>query len=461
MRIETGTPIDPSLFGFDSDGVFPPITAISTDSREIRPGDLFVALAGEKTDGTAYIGEALAYGASLVLSHEASDDPRVLAVSDPLAVLTDTAARYAETIPHRTVAITGSYGKTTLRHHLTGILSAALPVAYTKGNGNTDLALALTLLSIPEKTRILVAELGMRGRGEISRLSRLIRPDVAAITAIGSAHVGLLGSVDTIREAKCEIADGIKPGGLLLFPANDPALSERIGSLPVRSATVSTDPAFHGDYALKLLGVDGGRATVTLASPVGTVEDVVLPGCDPPLLSSAAFCFAVCESLGIDREITRVELSRLSPPPLRRQTETIGGVSVILDCYNASPEPTISALDSLSRYRTEGKRLFLLLGEMLELGDAAPEYHRAVGRRAVALFPEYLFCMGELASYYAEGAVDAGFPCEKVGFYAPNELARLVKEFKSRAKPGDLLYVKGSRALALESVVPLLKQAEI
>lgn len=460
MRIKTGAPIEPSLFGFRSDGVFQPVTAIATDSREIRPGDLFVALRGEKVDGTAYIGEAFSRGAAHVLSHETSVDRRVLTVSDPIAVLSDAAKRYARTIPHRTVGITGSYGKTTLRHHLTEVLSSALPVAYTEDSRNTDLSLALTLLSMKRDARILIAELGMRGRGEIARLSRLICPDVAAITAIGSAHVGLLGSVDSIREAKCEIIDGLAPDGLLLFPANDPALSKRIETLPVRSASVSTDPAVRCDYLLKTVGVENGRATVSLSSHNGKIGRVTLPGCDAALLSSAAFCFSVCEALGVSREITLSGLSRLSPPPLRGQTETVGGVNLMLDCYNASPEPTLSALDSLSRYQAEGKRLFLLLGEMLELGETAPEYHRAVGRKVAALSPEYLFCVGELAAYYAEGAVDAGFPRARIGLYARDELPRLADEIKNRTKPGDLLFIKGSRALALESVVPLLKQAE-
>ena len=461
MRIKTGSPIDPSLFGFPPDGVFLPVTAISTDSREICPGDLFVALTGNKTDGAAYIPEAFSRGASLVLSHRASgDDPRVRGGSDPLAVLFDAAVRYARAIPHKTVGITGSYGKTTLRHHLCGILSAACPVAYTAGNGNTDLALALTLLSMSPDTRILIAELGMRGRGEIARLSRLIRPDLSVITAIGSAHIGLLGSIEAIRDAKCEITDGMGRDGLLLYPANDPLLSFRVESLPVRPASVSVDPAYPATYTLKTHGISDGKALVSLFSPAGEIERVPLPGCDPPILCSAAFCFAVCEALGIDRGITRRGLTRLSPPPLRRQIEKIGGVTVLLDCYNASPEPTALALDSLARYRDEGKRLFLLLGDMFELGDASVGLHRMIGRRAAALSPARLLCVGEYAKEYALGAIEAGLSRKKTALYARDELPEVARDLRQRLSAGDLLFIKGSRALALESVIPRLNQAE-
>lgn len=461
MRIKTGSPIDPSLFGFRSDGNFSPVTAIATDSREICPRDLFVALPGDKTDGAKYIEEAFARGAALVLSHRKNRDPRVLAVPDPLAVLHRAAALHIGQIPHRTVAITGSYGKTTLRVHLTSILSAACPVAFTEGNGNTDLALALTLLSASPDDKILIAELGMRGRGEISRLSKLVKPDIAVITAIGTSHLGLLGSKEAIREAKCEIADGMENTGCLFYPANDPALLRRVSALPVQCRSVSTDPAHPGTYTLSVLEKNGEGALVSLTGPEGGLPRVSLPGNDEPTLCSAAFCFAVCERLGVDRRILREGLSQIEPPPLRRQIERIGGVTVVLDCYNASPEPTEAALSSLQKYRNEGKRIFLILGEMLELGDQAPNLHRKIGQTAAALSPERLFCVGDLAREYGVGANEAGLPKDRITELSRDELPQLAAVLQKEMQPKDLLFVKGSRALALERIVLELKQAEI
>ncbi|MBO4284492.1 MAG: UDP-N-acetylmuramoyl-tripeptide--D-alanyl-D-alanine ligase [Clostridia bacterium] len=458
MRIETGEPIDPSQFGYKD--VFSPVRAIATDSREIRPGDLFVALKGEKTDGADHIQEAIARGAPLILTHRACEHPGVLAVGDPIKALSDAAARYAASIPHKTVGITGSYGKTTLRHHLTEILSPALPVAFTEGNGNTDLSVSLTLLSMPKGTRILLAELGMRGRGEIARLSRLVKPDVAVITGIGSAHIGFLGSKEEVCRAKCEIVLGMQPDGLLLYPANDPMLVAEAPSLPVCSRSVSIDLTYPADYSLRIVGAADEKTLISVSSPSGESFPVLLPGCDAPTLSSAAFCIAVCQALGIKRDTIQNGLPRITPPPLRRQVVTVGGVTVILDCYNASPEPTVAALASLSRYRDEGKRLFLLLGDMLELGEASIPLHRMVGNRAAMLSPERLFCVGIFADAYSDGAVDAGLTRERIGRYPSDAIPELAAEIKSKTAPGDLLFVKGSRALALEKVVDYLKEAE-
>lgn len=460
MRIRTGSPIDPQVFGFSREVCRRPVEAVSTDSREVRPGDLFVALQGERTDGTSYVAEAFSRGASLVLSHQADADPRVLAVPDPLAILTCVAAKYSDAIPHETVAITGSYGKTTLRHNLTSIISAACPVAATEGNGNTDLAVALTLLKMTKETKILIAELGMRGRGEISRLSRLVRPDVAVITGIGAAHLGRLGSVSAILEAKCEIADGMKQNGALFYPASDPSLSDAVPSLPVSAFAVSTDPAFPAPYALKTEDRSDGKATVSLFSPKDTIRGVRLPSCDQPILSCAAFCFAVCEYLGVKTALTRAGLEKLSMPPLRRQTETVGGATVVLDCYNASPEPTAAALDSLRRYRDEGRRLFLVLGDMLELGPSSPEYHRSIGRTAAELSPAGLYCVGDAAREYGVGAVEAGLSAARVRKYSPEETTLLARDLKNELSYGDVLFVKGSRALKLESIIPTLKQED-
>ena len=457
MRIRTGKPIDPGLFGFPGGGDFSTVTAISTDSREIRPGDLFLALPGKKTDGASHIEEAFSRGAAAVISHREKEDPRVLTVSDPLGFVTRAAARYADTIPHKTVAITGSYGKTTLRAALETVLSPVLRVRCTEGNGNTDLAVALTLFTLSPGDDLLIAELGMRGRGEIERLSKLVKPDVAIITAIGSAHVGLLGSVDAIRGAKCEIALGMTENGILLYPAGDARLAARISELPVRSAAVSCDPEHTAVYSITNIEETWGQTLASFAGPYTNIRDVRLSSSDAPTLSAAAFCFAAAENLCVDLDSIWEGLSRIRPPSLRRQIETVNGVAFILDCYNASPEPTAAALNDLQRYR--GKRLFTVLGDMLELGDLSESAHEAVGLLAGALKPERLYCVGEAAKRYAEGAMQAGLSPERVVKLSVSELDWLSAELKAQTRPGDVVFIKGSRALALERIVEIIKQA--
>lgn len=461
MRIKTGSPLAPTLFGFGSDAAFLSITGIASDSREVLPGDLFLALPGEKTDGAAYLEEAFARGAAYVLSHQPNVDPRVLTVPDPLSTLSRAASRYADRIPHKTLAITGSYGKTTLRVALTSVLSSAFPVVCTEGNGNTDLAVALTLLSMAPGTTYLIAELGMRGPGEISRLSRLTKPDLSVVTAIGSAHVGRLGSVDAIRKAKCEIADGMKPDGTLFYPASDPLLTQAVMALPVRARGVSVDPTVPGTYTVTEVTRENGKAVVSFAGPEGSLDRVVLPYSDTPILTAAAFCFAVCERCGVDRTITRKGLERLPSPPLRRQSETVSGVTLILDCYNASPEPTATALDDLKEYAERGCHLFLVLGDMLELGDQAVEQHRSIGRQAAGLSPSRLICVGETAHEYGVGANEAGLSKQNVETFSQDELPALAAFLRKQTQPGDVVLIKGSRALALERLFPLFKQADV
>ena len=459
MRIKTGTPIDPVLFDSPDGARFLPVTAISTDSREVFPGDLFLALPGEKTDGADHVAEAIFRGASAVLSHRADPDPRVLTVPDPLASLTRVAKRRAASIRHKTVAVTGSYGKTTLRAALTTVLSPVFRLRFTEGNGNTDLAVALALLGLAPGDELLIAELGMRGRGEIARLSQLVMPDVAVITAIGTAHIGLLGSVDAIREAKCEIALGMNRNGVLLYPAGDERLAARVSELPVRSGSVSCDPAIPADYLLKRIGETEGETTVSLAGVNSELCDVVLPSSDAPTLSAAAFCFAVSENLGVEPTAIREGLSKLQPPPLRGQTEKVNGVKYILDCYNASPEPTLAALNGLKRYRDEGKRLFLVLGDMLELGELSDIAHETVGKRASSLDPARLYCVGESAKGYAAGALGTGLSPEIVSLVPVEELPKLAAALQAETRPGDVVFVKGSRALSLEQILQIIKRA--
>ena len=459
MRISTGKPIEASLFGFPDDAGFAPVTAIATHSGEIRPGDLFVALRGEKTDGAAYLGEAFRRGAALALTSRLANDPRVCVVPDPLIALTNAAKVYAASIPHKTAAITGSYGKTTLRTALTAILSPVLPLAYTEGNGNTDLALALTLLSMKPDVSLLLCELGMRGRGEIARLSHLVSPDLSVITAIGQAHLGRLGSLDAIREAKCEVADGMTPDGTLFYPAGDEELAKRVKRIPVLAESVSTDPAVPADYMLKKVGECDGQALVSLSSPFGKIPCAMLPDGSAATVWTAAFSFAVSEKLGIDRAVTREGLASLKPPPLRREVRVIGDVRYTFDCYNASPEPTLSALNELKR---DGKdsSVFLVLGEMRELGDGAPSLHRAVGRRAGEIPPARLYTVGELAQEYAAGAIEAGLSPALIRSFRETELQDLARLLQSETKPGDVVYIKGSRALALERLIPCLTGGE-
>ena len=318
MRIRCGKRLDPVLFGADPGANLPFVQAISTDSREVRRGDLFLALPGRRNDGADFIADAFSRGASLVLTNRPCADRRAIRVPDPFDRVRDVAVHYAARIPHRTIGITGSYGKTTLRENLTRILSRIIPTVSTPGNGNTDLAVTLSLLTMKPDARLFLAELGMRGRGEIARLSNLIHPDLAVITAIGTSHIGRLGSREAICLAKCEISEGMKPDGFLLYPAGDPALSDAVAKLPVRKESVSIGSDV-GTYSLVLR--NASQKLVDLSGPGRTMRNVRLSDVSLPYLSCAAFSFAVCDQLGVEGDLFRKEIANISLPPMRQEKQ--------------------------------------------------------------------------------------------------------------------------------------------
>jgi UDP-N-acetylmuramoyl-tripeptide--D-alanyl-D-alanine ligase len=420
-------------------------SGVSIDSRSLAAGELFIALAGENTDGGRHAGAALAAGAWGVIvgpahapaAAAAPGDGAVLVADRPLAALAALARAWRRELGARVVAITGSTGKTSTRDILAALLAPALRTVASTGNNNTEIGLPLTILGAPAGTEALVLELAMRGAGQIAELTEIAEPDVGVIVNVGPAHVELLGSLEAIAASKAELVAGLAPGTTAVVPARE-ALLEPF--LRADLETVRFGPG--GD--VELVGVDARGVVVALGGQRVALE----PGFRAPhLLSDLCAALAAARALGVPAP-ARLEVSFA---PLRGERVVVpGGVTVVNDCYNANPMSMRAALDDLAA--TAPGRRVAVLGDMLELGAPDEErYHRELGLEATAAGVELLVTVGPRAAWAGEsfGGAEHLHAAD-----APAAVALL----RGHLRPGDTVLVKGSRGVALERVATALAE---
>jgi UDP-N-acetylmuramoyl-tripeptide--D-alanyl-D-alanine ligase len=451
-----------------------PITAVTTDSRGVLRGALFVALVGERFDGHAFLAAALGEGGAVAAvaqrnrltpaeleSLAACSGRPIWLVEDSLAAYQQLGRLWRRGLAAPVVAVTGSAGKTTTRELIRAVLAPLGPVVASSGNENNDVGAPLTLLRAGPDVAAVVVEMGMRGLGEIERLSRCAEPDVAVITNIGTAHIGRLGSREAIGRAKCEITAALKPGGLLVIPAGDPLLEASLGpgwSGRVRRVALADelsgfDPACppadrvgRWDEATAVLRLEPGGALP--AAWAGSRFELPLPGRHNA--RNLMLALAVAEELGVlpaALQTLKVEL-----PGGRSRRLTIQGVEVLDETYNASPEAVLAALDLLASPASQPGRRYAVLGTMLELGDRSLELHAEVARRAAALGIDGLVIVDDGPTGAAMAAAAAALP-RLVQVGTPAEAAASLRGW---LQPGDRLLLKASRGVALERLIPLL-----
>ena len=446
-------------FGCDDSVAF---SSVVTDSREATSGSLFVAFPGERVDGHAYIPAAVKNGACCVLASRLPDDlttsAAVVLVDHVLAALGKLAEDYAAHAEGKMIAVTGSVGKTTTKEFIAAVLGECHRVHKTEGNHNNEIGMPMTLLDMPADARATVVEMGMCGFGEIDYLSRIARPDIAVVTIIGSSHMEHLGSRENICRAKLEITHGLSQDGILLCNGDDPLLyqPELEGRHPVFVAIRNR----HADFRAVNIRYGIGITTFDLIYHNRAVTNVEIPTMGQHNVYAALFAYAVGVLCGLDDDEIRRGLSRFKNADMRQNICDIGGVTVIEDCYNASPESMRAALDVLCElsHQRGGARTFALLGDMRELGSDAVLMHNQLGINVAQRGIDYLFTLGEIAEEIAQGAIHGGMRAECV--YANPDCTRkdtsgemLLRELRR----GDILLVKASRAVAAEEVVAYLR----
>ena len=422
-----------------------------TDSREVEPGDLFCALRGRKEDGEKYLTDAAMRGAGMLLSPRAPvfPHPPALLCKDPMAALTALAAYYASNSPHKTVAITGSVGKTTSRRCVAAALSSVFRVHAAEKNYNNALGVPLTLLSMPRGTEVLVAEAGTGAPGELLPLSNLLSPDIAVITRIGSAHIGAFGNSDALIREKLSIALGMKPNGILLLPKE---LEDQGVPLPsCKRIAVSCRKAERG-FSVEPIFYRSESTTLDFFYEGEHKGRYHVAGFGLPALSAAAVALSVGTLLGLSEELLRAGLSCHVPPEGRGNAYRARGITLVNDGYNAAPESMETAFERLAFCAPTEHRV-AFLGNMEELGDATAKIHRRIGALFARLCGGRLFLTGCRAGEYAEGALEGGLSAERIThlpsgkrpvFYAE----RLLRELKM----GDCVLFKGAHTSSAEDV---------
>lgn len=429
------------------------VTGFCIDSRKVRPGDFFIPLKGEDADGHRYVTDAIEGGAAgSFYARQAlpslPPESLIIGVADPLIALQQTAAFYRRKFKLPVIGVTGSSGKTTTKDFIAGVLSSRMAALKTAGNLNNEIGLPLTLLTLEDYHQAAVLEMGMSAPGEIAALARIAQPSIGVITNIGEAHLELLGSMDAIARAKGELLEYLGAGGTAVLNREDPRLLEMGKRFPGRAYYYGFG---QGDIRCTELTRQGESSFFRVRFPDGQEGSfsLTLPG--RHLVSNALAALAVGWILKISPEEMDMGLQASQVTAGRLQIkETLAGVKVIDDSYNANPGSVKAALQVLQEL--SGENSVAVLGDMLELGPAALEAHRQVGLFAARCGIGFLVTVGDLARDAAAAARESGLAAQDC---ANNEEAWAAVR-KIAPGRGWYILVKGSRGMRMEKLAELL-----
>lgn len=426
------------------------VVGVSTDTRTIKEGNLYVPIVGEDFNGHNFVTGAVENGAVGAIWQKDQPNPPadvpLIYVEDTLLALQDLAKNYLANLPTIVVAITGSNGKTTTKDMVTSVLSTTYKVQKTEGNYNNHIGMPLTILQLEENTEIAVLEMGMSSRGEIELLSTIAKPEAAIITNIGESHLQDLGSREGISEAKFEITAGLRANGTLVIQGDEPLLTEKVTQSPFHVITFGNSET--NDYCSTQIKQKSNGTHFTLNGEAET--EYFIPVLGKHNVNNALSAIAISKQLGVSIPNIQKGLEAIKITGMR--TELIqgkDGVTVINDAYNASPTSMRAAIELLQDLKDYRKKI-VVLGDMLELGDKEKAFHYEVGKGIDTDKINDVFTFGELGKNIAEGA--------KVNFsenhvFAYDDKQALIAKLKDTVNDGDIVLVKGSRGMKLEEVV--------
>jgi UDP-N-acetylmuramoyl-tripeptide--D-alanyl-D-alanine ligase len=426
------------------------VRQIVTDSRQVRKGNVFWGLAGTRFDGAAFAEEAFSRGASgAVVAKYVQPWPGAwsLQVECAQQALEQLAHWNRKRMNGRVVAVTGSVGKTTTRQMIHAVLSTRLRGAVSPSNFNNHVGLPLSMLAMEPDDDFAVLELAAGGPAEIARLAALCLPQVGVITRIGEAHLAGFGSIDAVAEAKAELLDALPADGYAVLSGDD----ERLRRLAIRSRAKVVWVGRSMDNDLVATAVSSREGTLSFSID-GTQMTVGVWGRHH--LTGALAAVAVGRVFGIDDAQIAQGLARFQPAPMRCQIRKVAGATVIDDTYNASPAAMTAALELLRDHEATGRRI-VVCGDMRELGDASAQLHEQLGEEIVTVCgADLLLACGAQAHLVVAGARAAGMPrCSTV---ACRNVEQLLADMPFELQTGDVVLVKGSRALAMERLVEVL-----
>ncbi|SPE34391.1 UDP-N-acetylmuramoyl-tripeptide--D-alanyl-D-alanine ligase [Candidatus Sulfopaludibacter sp. SbA3] len=415
------------------------VSGWSVDTRTQNPGDVYFALRGPNHDGHDYVERAFAQGAAGVVVERSSGVPGEMLVPDTLGALQSFGNWARETWSGTVIGVTGSAGKTTTKDAIAQLLAVELPVGKTIGNFNNHVGVPLSILRLPDDCRAGVLEMGMNHAGEIRELAAIARPNVGVVTNVGYAHVEFFDSIEGVAAAKRELIEGLPREGVAVLNGDDVRVRGFRHVHPGRSVTFGFSEGADVRAELLVEGADGTRFRA-----LGTEYETVLPGRHAVMNLLAAL--AVAREFGIAPERLRDAVHSFAVGKMRGERTVHGGITIWNDCYNANPEAMQSMIDVLRE--TPGQRHIAVLGEMLELGHAADELHRQVGRYAAEHGVDVLIGVRGHAREMVDAAREAGLRADAARFFEDAEEAG--EYARAVAHPGDAILFKGSRGVKVE-----------
>jgi UDP-N-acetylmuramoyl-tripeptide--D-alanyl-D-alanine ligase len=425
------------------------VSKVSTDSRTVKRGELFVPLRGENFDGHEFVSAAAKTGAAgaivdLAWRGKVPKDFALLRAEDTLIAYQNLAANYRKSLPLKVLAITGSNGKTSTKDFAAAVLGRRFRVTKTEGNFNNHVGLPRTILEATSQDEVGVWEIGMNHPGEIVALAKIAAPDAAIITNIGVAHIEFMGSREAIAAEKGALAEAVGPDGTVILNADDPfteKIAERTRARVIRAGTTS------GTVCVGEITQSANGSEFTILEGAHRCRaQLPVPGLH--MVQNALLAVAAGRAFGLSLEECAAGLATAPLTKARLQIKEIQGVQFIDDSYNANPDSMKAALRTLVELDAEGKRI-AVLGEMRELGGESEQGHREVGEVAATLGIDHLIAIGEMGEIIAEAAQKAGLE-KSVAVRSTREAADSLGEI---AEPGDLVLVKGSRSARTEQVI--------
>lgn len=425
------------------------IVGVSTDSRQIQPGVLFVPVVGDHFDGHCFLSGAFAAGARaafvsrLWLREHGDGVPSqlsLIAVDDPVVALQALAAWHRSHFDIPVVAVTGSSGKTTTKEFIAAILEQRFHTLKTPGNLNSQVGAPQVLLSLGREHRAAVLELGMNHAGELSRTARMTAPTIGVITNVGPAHLAFLKTLEGVAQAKGELLDHVSPTGWIVLNGDDPlAMAQRARS-SARLVTFGLKAPADVRPVSMIGGVDGSSFTLE----DGARFTLPIPG-EHTILNALA-AIAVGRILDLSPILMARALAEVKPAAMRMNHRIVGGVHVIMDAYNANPVSMQAALKTLSA--APGRRI-AILGDMLELGPYSEAAHAQIGK-AVVETADVLITVGEQAQAISTSARVAGLSPTGIISCATNR--EVIERLPELLAAGDYVLIKGSRGMKMEEI---------
>lgn len=437
------------------------VSYVCTDSREADADTMFVATRGERVDGHDYIISAIDRGCKCILCEYVPTDiaGRAVAfvtVENSIDAFALTAKGYRAEKRLRTVAITGSVGKTTTKELTAAILGRSTNLYATSGNFNSVIGMPMSLMEAPIDRDTAVFEMGMSGFGEIHSMSVTAAPDVAMVVNIGSSHLEYLKTRENIARAKLEIADGLREGGYLLLNGDEPLLQGKKGDakynvLYLGIENKDTSDAYADNIEVSESGTafdlcfDGKKYASLKIKPIGR-----------QFVYNAMFASVASLLMGCDEQTVREGLISYTPGGIRQNVKNVNGITLVADCYNAAPESMRGAIDTLCAINISGKRI-AVVGDMRELGENSDTMHREIGKYIAEKGIDLLFTLGESGKLIADGASSSGMSAENIFSETDTENVEILcKELESKMNEGDGVLIKASRGVRLERVIERL-----